>query len=326
MLYTGLMRQFGTEQYEKALSFLKNQARPLESRRWDFFIGKISAVQVLKELEKYRNSDGGFGNALEPDMRSGKSSVLATLEALGIMAELNITTEDSSLCDALKWLTNAEGGYDSGRRLWPYLTSGIDNSPRAPWWNLDTLEEAFSGFLINPRARVLSSLYRWQTSGFVFFPETELESILEDTVKHAESLPSPVSPNTLISLLELVSAPNIPENQQHQLSTVVRRMIPESVETDPAKWTEYCLQPLDVVDSQDSPWMDLLSEAVPNHLDYIIDAQEPAGSWSPFWNWSGAFPEAWQDARREWAGVLTFKYLGLLSSFGRIENNPVRAF
>lgn len=317
MLYIRSMRTLGSDQYEIALSFLKNRARPLELKRWNCFIGNGSPAQVLEELEKFRNSDGGFGKALEPDMRFEGSSVLATLEALAIMAELGIPADEPLLSDALNWLTDSGGGYDRGRLIWPYLPSDIDDSPRAPWWNTETLEDTFSGFLINPRARVLSCLFRWRISDIGSFSETLLESILESTVILAESLSDNESPDTLRSLLALVSAPNVPEVWRLRIETVIRRMIAESVETDSRRWSQYCLQPLEVVDSPESPWMDLLSDSVLRHLDYLIQFQESDGSWSPFWNWSGLHPAAWLEARREWAGILTYRNLRLLSIFGR---------
>lgn len=319
MLYNTPMMTFGTDQYDKALSFLKTQARPLELLRWNFLNGNATLDPILRALETFRNSDGGFGQALEPDMRSMGSSVLATLEALGIMAGLKVPPEEPLLSEALKWLTDTGGAYDAKRRLWPYLPPDIDESPRAPWWTFESLEDNFSGFLINPRARVLSYLYKWQVWNFGFMDESTAASILESTVTHAETLAEKVSPDTLRSLLILASAPYIPEELRLRIDAVVMRMIPESVETDPGKWSEYCLQPLEVAESPDSPWMDLLSDSVPGHLDYLIQNQNSDGSWSPFWNWGGPYPEAWQNASREWAGILTYRNLKLLSKFGRFS-------
>lgn len=320
MLYNSLMKTFGSEQYRIALSYLKNQARPLEYLRWNFFIGKSNSVQVLRELEKFRNNDGGFGKALEPDMRSEGSSVLAVVEALAIMAELGIQSDEPLLSDALNWLTDSGGAYDSGRGIWPYLPADIDNSPGAPWWDTESLEETFSGFLVNPRARILSFLYRWEISSLGLLSESVLESVLESTVELSETLPVKVSPDTLRSLLMLFSEPSVPELLRIRAESVIRKMIPESVETDSEKWSEYCLQPLEVVESPDSLWMDLLSDSVQRHLDFLIRSQNPDGSWSPFWSWGGVYPEVWQEARREWAGILTYRNLRHLSSFGRFTD------
>lgn len=314
------MKQFGPDQYGKACDYLRTHARRLEFLRWEFSIGETSEIQVLAELEKFRNTDGGFGNALEPDLRSRGSTVLATLEALMIMDELGISYDEPILAGLLTWLIDPAGGYNPERRLWPYLPPDLDDAPRAPWWEPESLEDTFSGFLINPKARVLSYLYKWPvpdirgTSGVS--PGDELKTVVE----LAETLPDKVSPDTLRSLLALVSVKSLPENWRLRIRTVVERMISASVETDPGKWNEYCLQPLEVADAPDSPWMSLLAGSIPRHLDYLIETQQPDGSWSPFWNWSGVHPDAWRQARKEWAGILTFRNLKCLRAFGRFSS------
>lgn len=57
------------ERYDLARNFPKNHARKLDLAlsEHEFESGTMDAV--LKELKKYQNDDGGFGNALEPDLR-----------------------------------------------------------------------------------------------------------------------------------------------------------------------------------------------------------------------------------------------------------------
>jgi hypothetical protein len=314
------MRQFSIRQYETALDYLNNEARPLEKLRWANHIGEVPSDDVLGELNRYRNDDGGFGKALESDSRARGSTVLATLEALSILAELDVPDSNTMLTEALDWLTDRAGGFDSNRGLWPYLPDDIDASPHAPWWDQNNLEETFSGYLVNPRARVLSQLYHWPEHGNRCLGRDVLAAQSESVAVIAENLPDEVSPDTLRSLLSMVSQSSLPAEIRIRVSEAVRRMIPATVEIDPLKWNEYCLQPLEVVISLESPWMPLLADSVQQHMDYLIKAQEADGSWKPFWNWGGRYPDDWQLASREWAGVLTYRNLKAFSVFGQLPS------
>lgn len=312
------MKKAGKELLVRALAYLNGQARPLEARRWAFHTGTASREDVLSELQSFANPDGGFGNALEPDMRAGESSTLATLEALDIMAEINLPAGTPMLRRALDWLCRPDGGYDGDAGLWPYLKQMPRETARAPWWEMESLSETFGGFRVNPRGRVLAHLYRSGSSGPV--GTSELGPHLEDILSLAETMDQ-ASPDTLRSLMALREAlenGHFDPESRRRLQACLIRLIPSSVEKDPSKWTEYGLQPLEVAESPDSPWLHLLEDDVHIHLDYLVENQAEDGSWAPFWTWGGRFPEAWDSAKKEWQGVLTLRNLMRLSAFGRL--------
>ena len=72
------MKYLSKESFKKALKWIKQNARPLEKARLRFYFENDAVDEVKTELEKFQNTDGGFGHALEPDLRTPNSSVLAT--------------------------------------------------------------------------------------------------------------------------------------------------------------------------------------------------------------------------------------------------------
>ncbi|MDT8298618.1 MAG: hypothetical protein RQ801_09985, partial [Spirochaetaceae bacterium] len=130
------------EQYEKAVDFILNNARPLERQLWLHHTGRSGLDEVIGCLRAFQNEEGGFGRALEPDHRMNSSSVLATLEALSILLELK-AVEDPLGKSALNWLVDKDGPWDSQRLLWPYLPARPEDAPHAPWWNTEDLENTF---------------------------------------------------------------------------------------------------------------------------------------------------------------------------------------
>jgi hypothetical protein len=97
-----------------AAAFMASHARLLERRRLAFLLGQGTAGDVLAALVAYRNSDGGFGWGLEPDLRSAESQPVGALRAFEMIAEIGPgsgTTELSGeLCDWLGAVTLADGG------------------------------------------------------------------------------------------------------------------------------------------------------------------------------------------------------------------------
>jgi hypothetical protein len=83
---------------------------------------------VLAALRAYQNPDGGFGHALEPDLRAPHSEPVSALHALDILAELN-AADDAMTGAAARWVAGV-GGPDGGV---PFVLPAALAFPRAPW-------------------------------------------------------------------------------------------------------------------------------------------------------------------------------------------------
>ena len=55
--------------FDRAEKFIYNNARLLERQLFAYHFKGGSREQVLTALRAYQNEDGGFGHALEPDIR-----------------------------------------------------------------------------------------------------------------------------------------------------------------------------------------------------------------------------------------------------------------
>jgi len=72
------MQGLSFKQLARARGFLLTEARPLDGALFKHRFEAEPAAQVLAELGRYQNADGGFGQALEPDLRTTSSSPLCT--------------------------------------------------------------------------------------------------------------------------------------------------------------------------------------------------------------------------------------------------------
>src|SRR5437588_499975 len=69
---------------DSAERFMLATARLLDRHRLAVVLHGAPVTPVLDALRAYRNPDGGFGHALEPDVRAPESEPAATLHALEV--------------------------------------------------------------------------------------------------------------------------------------------------------------------------------------------------------------------------------------------------
>ena len=112
-----------------ALSFVATHGRLLEWRRLSVLVGGGSPGGVLNALDAYRNPDGGYGWALEPDLRSATSQPVAAMHALEVLADIADATSGRplQLCDWLADHTLPDGGI-------PFALPYTDKEGSAPHW------------------------------------------------------------------------------------------------------------------------------------------------------------------------------------------------
>jgi hypothetical protein len=113
---------------DSAERFVLANARLLERRRLAVLLRGAPVAPVLEALRVYRNPDGGFGHALEPDVRAPESEPAATLHALEVLAGI-ASLDDPMVADAGAWvasIADADGGV-------PFVLPTAAAHPHAPW-------------------------------------------------------------------------------------------------------------------------------------------------------------------------------------------------
>lgn len=306
--YRSGMRRLSQEALDAARDFVMTRARRLDRALFRFDFDDGPAAAVWDELRRYQNDDGGFGMALEPDQRAPESSVLATQTALDIAHHLGDPTHEL-VADAVAYLVDV---FDHHRGVWRFLPETMTPAPHAPWWDQDGLEEAFGGFAINPRAKVMAHLLWAARPEGLALVDRLLAPLLDLTGR----LEAPLDVNSLECLHDL--AARLDGEEGLALRRRHDELAEASVTIDPEEWAGYGVKPLDVVHDPSDPLYQTLRRHVEAHLDFEIDRQSDDGSWRPTWSWFGGFPESWPIAEVEWAGHLTVETIRTLRRFGRL--------
>ena len=108
--------------------FVHANARLLDRHRLAVLLHSAPVEPVLDALRAYRNPDGGFGHALEPDVRAPESEPAAVLHALDALAGIG-ALGDPMVDQAVAWIATIS--YPDGGV--PFVMPTAAAYPRGPW-------------------------------------------------------------------------------------------------------------------------------------------------------------------------------------------------
>ena len=171
------MKRLTGDALERARRFIETQARPLERALFAFRFEDGSPERVIEELAGFVNEDGGFGHALEPDVRTPSSSALATALGLKVLEELDASADHPLVRGAVDWLETA---FDPDVQVWRVVPRDTNDHPHTPWWHDKdgSLARTFDDFRIIPRALIAGLLHRFGPH----LPSDWLDEVAEATV------------------------------------------------------------------------------------------------------------------------------------------------
>ena len=281
---------------DRASDFLWKNARLLDRQRYRFLFGDGAPEGVLAALRAYQNADGGFGNALEPDIRCPDSQPVPCQLALEVLDEIGFDLAVAlRLCDYLAAITTPDGGV-------PFVLPSVRRYPHAPWW--ETPDDPPAS--VNPTAAIAGLLHKhgvqhpWLASATEFcWPS--LEGPLPDEV-HALLC--------LVTFLEHVPDRARAERAFHRLGEHI--LAAKLVELDPNA-SGYVKKPLEWAPTPESPCRRLFSdEVIAAHLDALAARQQADGGWPITW------PPLSPGCELEWRGWVTVGALKTLRANGRV--------
>lgn len=307
------MKTLSQDRLGQAKDFVLAQARAVDRALFEHHFENAPADGVWEALSAYRNDDGGFGHAIEPDLRLPDSSPTATTIAFHYLVETNATGDNEHVQAGIRYFLDT---YDASVCGWRSTPAQVNDHPRAPWWNYD--EAAADQYLrtlwANPSAEIVGYLHAYRD----LVPAALLNEVTQKALSVLDERSSDIDGHDFLCYVRM--AEHLPEPHREEVWRRLSDRATAAIATTPEEWQGYSIRPLWAVPKPTSPLMSVLQDAVSQHLDFEIDQQQPDGSWHPFWTW-GQFEEEWETAKVEWQGQLTVKMLMCLDRFGRIAKS-----
>ena len=285
-----------TPDFDAAADFLAAGARVLDRRVFQRLFSGGAAEPVRDAVAAYRNADGGFGLALEPDCRTAASQPAAVEMALRIM-DLADAWDERLVRGAIDWLVTmapAEGGAT-------FVEPSVSEGPHAPWW-------------VPAEGRPVSLIQTGQISALLYargLTHPWLDGAARVMWSGIEQL---TQPNGYEMFGVLAFLEHVPDRKRAEAAfDRVGPLLLSSglVALDPGAEGE-TFGPLDFAPLPGSIARRLFDAAtIEAHLDQLAVAQRDDGGW--MFNWPSWSPAAEAD----WRGFLTVDALRVLRANGR---------
>jgi hypothetical protein len=281
---------------DAAAQYLAANARVLERRRFERLFSGGGPLPVRDAVAAYRNPDGGFGHALEPDGRCPGSQPLAIAFALNVLDEADAW--DAGLAEgACDWLA-AQSPPGGGA---VFVAPSMAGWPHAPWL---VPEDGAPASLITT-GLIASTLHARR----VEHPWLDGATALLWSRIGSLTSTGPYDVRAVLRFLDAVPDRDRARGAVARLRPVIFSQ--DMVAMEPGAPGEVHT-PLDFAPQPGSPARDLFDEAVITaHLDHLAAAQRDDGGW--MFNWLAWSPAA----EREWRGTVTVEALALLRANGR---------
>lgn len=286
-------------------AFIATHARVLDRRRFELLSGGNDGDGdpeiVLAALDSYRNPDGGYGWALEPDLRSTASQPGPALHAFEVCEDIapRTTPRAVELCDWLASVSLPDGGL-------PFALDVPDPAGCAPFWA--HADPTASSLQIT--AAVAAVAHRVAVHDRALAAHSWLAQATDyclAAIRRLGDHPHAIELAFVVQLLDAVY------DTQPEAATLLdglgRHIPPSGVVAVEGGSADEVMRPLDFAPAPDRPARTLFAaKTIEADLRRLADQQQPDGGWSvDFASYSPA-------ATLEWRGYMTVRAISILRS------------
>ncbi|XRQ02772.1 hypothetical protein ACN3XK_39980 [Actinomadura welshii] len=276
---------------DRAAEFMRLNGRLIDRHRFALHFRGGPAAPVLAALRAYENPDGGYGHALEPDLRGEGSQPVPAQHALEHLHEAGADDDPAvaRICGYLASITAAGGGV-------PFVLPTVRDAPRAPWWQ--TPDDPPGA--INPTATLAGLLHRAGADHPWLGPATDF------CWRHLDDPGAEPGAYDVLAILTFLD--HVPDRDRAGAAFGrVRDRLAVHAHSDHHG-------PLDFAPDPGGYGRRLFTgDAIESALDALVEAQDDDGGWDV------AFPIWTPITRPEWRGIATVDSLRILRAYGRLK-------
>jgi len=282
---------------ESATTFIWENARLLERAIFAYHFLNGSPTRILDVLHSYQNDDGGFGNALEPDLRAPESQPLFLEFGLRTLYECNLHDADLALraCEFLSTHADLEHGI-------PLAFESFKLYPHPPHMDNPVVEQ--------PSMERLTSLVGLLACQGISHPwlTRAIEACVNFISKNHFS-----DTHTIMNAFCLLEALAAKRPVDHLFGRLSDDLFRSSFFRLEVPVTSYGLTPLTFAPTPGAYCRKIFTDAqIQAHLDELEKQQQEDGGWPISWD------PPHGTSRQEWRAQRTVAALVTLRAYSRI--------
>jgi hypothetical protein len=283
--------------FNRAQDFIWRNARIIDRHLFAHLFLDGPKQPFFTALQAYQNADGGFGHAIEPDIRTPLSvpqGAEVALRLMDMIGEIDQGMVDQ-LCGYLETITTPEGGV-------PFTLPTANPYPHAPWWNSEQNPPAS----VNPTAAIGGLLHKYG----VQHPWLERASAFcWKAIEASESAEF----HDLIPVITFLEHTPERERAERELQRIGARILASNSVTFDPNTEGYIHTPLDWAPTPESFCRSLFSDDVLlGDLQARAAAQQEDGGWPILW------PPISPGCELEWRGHVTIGVLLKLRAYEKV--------
>jgi len=280
----------------RAREFLYANARAVERALYEVAFEDADPARFARSLAAYQNADGGFGHALEPDLRAPASQPLATETALLMLRRAGVRRVD--IADAACAFVAQASAPDCAL---PAFVPGALDYPAAAHW-----QAGFGAVPTLDRTCGIAALLAWHGARHEW-----LGRAIEACKAHIARSTSDEAHHLLyrawFASIVLEGAA-----RERALADIAKALPRAELFVPETPVARYGITPLGFAPRPDEPMRDRFPAAsIEAHLDDLVRAQQGDGGWPIH------FPPPSEGAHVEWRGYFTLEALLTLRAYER---------
>jgi len=275
----------------RAAEFMRLDGRLIDRRRFALHFLGGPAAPVVAALRAYENPDGGYGHALEPDLRGEGSQPVPAQHALQFLHEAGADDDPAvaRVGDYLASISRDDGGV-------PFVLPSVRDTPHGPWWR--TPDDPPGS--INPTGTLAGMLHRARSGHPWLGPADAF------CWRYLEGLDTEPGAYDVLAVLTFLD--HVPDRERAEAAFArVRDILAAGAGSDHQDALDFAPAP--------GGYGHRLfgAEVIGARLDALVDAQADDGGWDI------AFPSWTPVTRPEWRGFVTVERLLTLRAYGRLK-------
>lgn len=258
----------------KTLPYIKENGRLLD---YYLILNLISKKryekEILIELTKFQNKDGGFGHGLEPDNQMKESSSLATNVAIDVLESIEDNAKESVIKDIVRFYENT---FIESKMRWDFITEDVKKYPHAVWWNYDDLDSF--GYL-NPNAEI---------TGFIIQNKQYINKLdIDNLYNHVRDIitkdySDEKSEHTLYSVIKFYDRSKIKDKD---IEFIIYNKMNKIININKDEWDKYVPQPINIIKDKFHTLYKEYEKSVLENLNYLTKQYNKDFIWFPKWQW-----------------------------------------